>query len=157
MGQALNCEGLDKYFLEILEEIFEIQHGIFLDSGTSIFDTLKTVSAEKASQPVGGKCATLAAQVAHTAFFLEQAQIYIRSGVYEDADWADIWQNIHAVTPQEWTSLQENLVKVYRDTVSLLNNRSEWNEKTGDRGVLGIIAHSAYHLGEIRQALCALE
>ena len=52
----------------LMEETFESKHhGIFLDKGTSLFETLETVSAQEASIPVGGKCASLAAQVAHAA------------------------------------------------------------------------------------------
>jgi hypothetical protein len=42
-----------------------------LDDGTSLFETLETVSAQEASIPVGGKCASLAAQVAHVIFYIE--------------------------------------------------------------------------------------
>jgi len=147
---------LESLYQENIEEIFETHHGLFLDPDTSLFDTLKAVSAEKASIPVGVKCATLAAQTAHAAFFLEEEQFYIRNGFYRDADWEDIWQNVRAVTPQEWSILQDNLRKAYRETLELLKTRAEWNEKTGDRGMLAVIAHSAYHLGEIRQALCTL-
>ena len=55
----------------LLDETFENHHGIFLDKNTSLFPTLETISAEQASIPVGGKCASLAAQVAHVTFYLE--------------------------------------------------------------------------------------
>jgi hypothetical protein len=38
----------------MMEETFESKHhGIYLDRGTSLFETLETVSAEEASVPVG--------------------------------------------------------------------------------------------------------
>ncbi|MBN8638279.1 MAG: hypothetical protein J0M07_23410, partial [Anaerolineae bacterium] len=58
--------------LYLLDETFDSVHGIFLDKNTSLFETLATVSAEEASIPVGAKCATLAAQVNHMAFYLER-------------------------------------------------------------------------------------
>jgi len=40
---------------QYMEETFEPKHhGIFLDRGTSLFETLETVSAQEASIPVGG-------------------------------------------------------------------------------------------------------
>jgi hypothetical protein len=45
--------------------------GIYLDKGTSMFETLAGISAEEATIPVGGKCATLDAQVKHVAFYLD--------------------------------------------------------------------------------------
>jgi len=56
--------------LDALDETFEQVHGIYLDKGTSLFETLATITAEQASQPVGGRCATLAAQVAHVNLYL---------------------------------------------------------------------------------------
>ena len=60
--------------LEALDETFEQVHGIYLDKGTSLFETLATITAEQASQPVGGRCATLAAQVAHVDLYLGGAE-----------------------------------------------------------------------------------
>ncbi|MCA9963486.1 MAG: hypothetical protein KC423_04555, partial [Anaerolineales bacterium] len=53
--------------LNVLGETFDEVNGFYLDGGDSLFTTLATVSAAEASIPVGGKCATLAAQVKHTA------------------------------------------------------------------------------------------
>ena len=55
----------------LLDETFDNVHGAYLDKGTSLFETLATISAAEASAPVGGRCATLAAQVKHMAFYLD--------------------------------------------------------------------------------------
>jgi adenylosuccinate lyase len=91
-----------------LDECFDTVSGIFLDDGDSLFDTLATISAAEASIPVGDKCATLAAQVAHTAR-------------------------------------------------QLIADTDEWPSERHIGGAFGTIAHTAYHLGEIRQALCTLK
>ncbi len=78
------------YFL--LEETFENVHGLFLDKGTSMFETLSSVTAEEASIPVGGMCATLAAQVKHTAFYLDLLERNVRSGKFESVDWGEVRQ-----------------------------------------------------------------
>src|SRR5579859_3016443 len=57
--------------MAILDETFESHHGIYLDKGTSLFETLATIDATQASIPVGSKCASLAAQVAHIIVYLE--------------------------------------------------------------------------------------
>lgn len=65
----------------LMEETFEANHhGIYLDRGTSLFETLETVSSEEASIPVGGKCASLAAQVAHVTFYIESFERYALQG-----------------------------------------------------------------------------
>ena len=64
----------------LLDETFDNVQGYFLDKGTSLFETLATISAEEASIPVGGKCATLAAQVKHVAFYLDVLERNVRTG-----------------------------------------------------------------------------
>ena len=56
-------------FRFLLEETFESVHGAYLDPGTSLFETLATISASQASQPMGD-CATIAAHVAHVHYYL---------------------------------------------------------------------------------------
>ncbi|MFN8564453.1 MAG: hypothetical protein U0703_23185 [Anaerolineae bacterium] len=56
--------------LDLLDETFIQHHGIYLDRGTSLFETLAPITAARASIPVGGECATLAAQVEHVRFYL---------------------------------------------------------------------------------------
>lgn len=148
---------LEAVLLSTLDEIFETQHGIFLDEKTSLFHTLATIPAEKASIPVGGKCATLAAQVAHATFFVTETLVYMRTGQYPDSDWGEIWRNVSTVTPQEWQTLQQKLNRAFHELVDIFRNASEEQLKAAYGGVIGIIAHSAYHLGEIRQALCTLD
>ena len=57
----------------LLRETFDESGGMYLDRGTSLFQTLAGIDAATASIPVGGKCATLAAQVKHIAFFFEDS------------------------------------------------------------------------------------
>jgi hypothetical protein len=65
-------------FLTSLEKTFEQVHGIYLDKGTSIFETLATLSADEASQPVGAQCASIAAHVAHMTFYIETLLRFIQ-------------------------------------------------------------------------------
>jgi hypothetical protein len=58
-------EDFTKNLLLLMEETFESKHhGICLDKGASLFETLDTVSAAKASIPVGGARSI----VAHTEY-----------------------------------------------------------------------------------------
>lgn len=61
---------LKSTLLEVLDETFERHHGIYLDEGTSLLETLGGIDHRQASVPVGGGCATLAAQVAHVTFYV---------------------------------------------------------------------------------------
>jgi hypothetical protein len=69
MSTQIQAEHFTGALFTLLDETFDNVHGYFLDKGTSMFETLVTISAEEASTLVGGKCATLAAQVKHVAFY----------------------------------------------------------------------------------------
>ena len=142
--------------LKFMGETFENPIGIFLDPSTSLFQTLETVSAEEASIPVGGKCASLAAQVAHVTFFIESFERFALQGDNSPRDWGYIWRTVEKVTPEEWDEYKKKLREAYECMMKLFNENPMWNEDTIG-GALSIVVHSAYHLGEIRQALCTLK
>ena len=142
--------------LQFMGETFENPIGIYLDKNTSLFQTLETVSAEEASIPVGGKCASLAAQVAHVAFFIESFERFALQGDNSPRDWGYIWRTVEKVTPEEWESYKSKLKDAYQRMDKLFHENNLWNEDTIG-GALSIVVHTAYHLGEIRQALCTLK
>lgn len=141
---------------DLFEETFETHHGIYLDKGTSLLDTLKAVSAQEASIPVGGKCATLAAQVTHVIFYLDVLERYIVHHDTSPADWGEVWRTVSAVTDEEWATLKAKLEAAYRRVDAMLRGIESWTEDSIG-GAMAIVVHTAYHLGEIRQALCTLK
>ena len=157
MDRTIKQEDFRNNLFSLLEETFGPKHhGIFLDRGTSLFETLATISAREASIPVGGRCASLAAQVAHVTFYLEVLE---RSIVYSDntpADWGEVWRTIEKVTSEEWEQLKSTLKDTYSRIEKMFRDNEVWNDNAiGDS--LAIVVHTAYHLGEIRQALCTLK
>lgn len=122
-----------------------------------MFETLATLSAAEASVPVGGKCATLAAQVKHVAFYLDVLEKSVRTQQFERQDWEKIWQETGAVTPEEWGEIKGSLRESYNRIKALINDTNEWTSAAQIGGVMATIVHTAYHLGEIRQALCTLK
>lgn len=141
----------------LLDETFDNVHGFYLDKGTSMFETLATISAEEASIPVGGRCATLAAQVKHVAFYLDVLEKAVRTQQFERQDWGRIWRETSTVTPDEWEALKSALRESYDRIKALIGATTEWSNDRQIGGAIAIIAHTAYHLGEIRQALCTLK
>lgn len=155
MAEKTLSDLLTAELLLLLEETFEKVHGVYLDRGTSLFETLATVSAEEASRPVSADCASLAAQVEHVRFSLDMSMRYLR-GERPEADWSEIWRTVREVTPGEWADSQRRLRETYERTRTFLTDEVTWkDDEVG--GVLGLLAHSAYHLGEIRQALCVIK
>ena len=142
--------------LNVLGETFDEVNGFYLDRGDSLFTTLATVSAAEASIPVGGKCATLAAQVKHTAFYLYVIDQLIRHPNFPRQDWGEIWRTVSVVTADEWQAIQAELRLRYDEIIQLVKDTPTWGEAEIG-GAIGMVAHCAYHLGEIRQALCILK
>ncbi len=139
----------------LLDETFDAHNGIYLDKGTSLFETLDAVSAVDASN-TSGSAATIAAHVVHMTFYLEVLEGYIKTGPSGPVDWRSIWRDVHAVTPLEWDEIRQRLRTVTDRVRAALARRTDWDDERAVGGALAILAHTAYHLGSIRQALkCA--
>jgi hypothetical protein len=59
------------------------------------------------------------------------------------------------VTPAEWESIKAELRASY-NLILALAQESPWASQDDIAGAIAVVAHCAYHLGEIRQALCTL-
>lgn len=139
----------------LLDNIFDHVKGHYLAGGTSLFETLAAITAEEASIAVGSKCATLAAQVKHAAFYMQVVDRSVRSPEPIKVDWGEIWRTVGAVTPDEWESHKAELRASY-NLILALAQESPWASQDEVAGAIAGVAHCAYHLGEIRQALCTL-
>ncbi len=139
----------------LLDETFEQVQEAYLDPGTSLFETLATISAEEASRPVSACCASIAAQVEHVCFFLTLTLRLARGEAVGAVDWAASWQRT-SVTDEEWAALTGRLRDAYQELRSLSREPRTWEDEKAIAGAMGLVVHTAYHLGEIRQALCTV-
>jgi uncharacterized damage-inducible protein DinB len=149
-------EIFSREILDLLDEAFEQHHGIFLDKGTSLFQTLDDVSAEQASRTASPKSASIAAHVKHVTFYLNVLHAYMQNMKLGKVDWKEIWRSTKAVSPEQWDVLKKELRESYHHVLDTLEDMDDWNE-TAIAGSLAILAHTAYHLGAIRQALCVVK
>ncbi len=154
---TIKSEHFTNALITLLDETFDNVKGIYLDKNTSLFETLADITAEEASIPVGGKCATLAAQVKHVAFYLDVVDKSVRDPNYPRVDWGEIWRTVNVVTPEEWQTIQDELRTNYNRILQLIDDTPEWSSERQIGGAIGVVVHTAYHLGEIRQALCTLK
>ena len=138
---------------DVLDETFEHHHGIFLDKGTSSWRRCGIDHQRLGA--VGGRCASLAAQVAHVTFYLGVGALSSRG--MSKADWEEVWRTVGSVTPEEWDALRANLEVTYRRLVAELRAAETWDAEPQLASALAITVHTAYHLGEIRKALCTIE
>jgi len=143
-------------FRFLLTETFESVQGAYLDQGASLFETLAQIDAAGASQPMGN-CATIAAHVAHTRYYLAVLEDRMFGRDLSYVNWDQIWNEVSGVDQEEWKRMIADLKATYERIKGHLDDAENWEGINELSSMLGIIAHSAYHLGEIRQMMCHLE
>ena len=149
-------ERFKEALLGCLEETFSNVRGIYLDKGTTLYETLEGVSAAEASRAISTNSATIAAQVDHARFYLDVLDDYMRTGVDKQNNWREIWETVREVTPEQWEDLKRRLKESHERAMATLNSFETWEGRYDITGGLSILVHSAYHLGGIRQALGAI-
>ena len=63
---------------DVLDEAFEHHHGIFLDQGTALFESIEALDATAASRSVSSSSASIAAHVDHLRFYLDVLERHMR-------------------------------------------------------------------------------
>jgi hypothetical protein len=145
-----------RHFLEsvayLLRETFEGspegQPSAYLDRGIGFFTTLADLSSEQASKEFGDT--TIAAQTEHAKFYLDRLCEFL-DGRNERVNWEDSWL-IETVNNDEWSALQTTMRKAYEGALKCLASVDSWDTTKAGMAI-GLISHSAYHLGAIRQII----
>ncbi|HUQ68366.1 MAG TPA: DinB family protein [Planctomycetaceae bacterium] len=117
---------------------------------------LDTLDASAASnRPMPGKT-TIAAHVDHVHYGLTLLNRWVagETNPWADADWNASWQR-GTVTDDQWKTLRQNLRREVETWKAAVAARSEWTDIAA-AGALSSAAHTAYHLGAIRQIIAAL-
>ena len=143
-----------EHFIEsvayLLRETFEGspegQPSAYLDRGIGFFTTIDALSAEQVSHEFDDT--TIVAQVEHAKFYLDRLCEFI-GGRTERVNWEDSWL-IETVNDEEWTALRSTVKKAYENALKCLATTDSWDTSKAGMAI-GLIAHSAYHLGAIRQ------
>ena len=156
MSAQIPVERFKKALLACLEETFSNVRGIYLDKGTTLFETLEGVSAAEASRAISANSATIAAQVEHVRFYLDVLDDYMRTGVDNTNNWREIWETVREVTPEQWEDIKRRLRQSHEQALATINSFEKWDGKYDIAGALSILVHSAYHLGGIRLTLGAI-
>jgi hypothetical protein len=152
--RTIPMEDFRRVLLGSLEEATSNVHGIFLDKGESLYETLADVTAAQASAPLGPGSGTIAAKVNHIRFYVDAVLTNARAGEFVPADWESSWA-VQTVTDEEWADLVARLKATFAEFQQLAGGNDLWPEPVLG-GAFGIVIHTGYHLGEIRQALAAL-
>jgi hypothetical protein len=143
--------------LKQLTEIFDGPPGkeaYLLNPGDpGLLRQLDSISAVQASsRPCPGKT-TIASHVDHVHFGLTLLNRWAEGerDFWADADWDASWKRT-VVTDDQWQKLRDALRHEYKKWHAAVAARTDWDDVTVG-GALASGAHTAYHLGAIRQIL----
>jgi len=143
-----------KWLRILLAETFGVADApdaYFLDSGQSgLLGTVNTLSAEVASAGRTPEQSTIASHCAHVLFILRLFDAY-EQGQTPEADWEGSWST-RVVDDAAWQALRGEVQAAYDSVVARLQTRDTWPEPAVAASMV-LLAHCAYHVGEIRQRL----
>lgn len=140
---------LSSLYSELVNGIPE-SNGYILNRGDrGLLQSLDKLSASAASATNAGG-ASIAAHVRHLSYALSLMNRWANGeNPFQDADWSVAWKKTSADV-HEWKDLREKLRRECADWEQNLGTPREVDE-VELLGVVGSIAHLAYHLGAIRQ------
>ena len=134
----------------LLKATFEDGGSFYLDKGAGLFHTLDSMTAETASRAPAPGAPTIAAHCVHLSYYVRVVLACIVKQEQE-ADWPSSWRVQH-VGPDEWEALKRELRSGYEQLQQALASVQTWDEGALADG-MAILAHTAYHLGAIRQVV----
>lgn len=152
MSHLICADRFKNELLDLLEETFEQTQGIFLDRNTSLLETLESLSSEVVSLQISPSSATIAGHVNHITTYLRVLTRSIRRVPEAPVNWSQSW-TVRAVSESMWGKLVADLRSAYRETRDTLSELTTWAGEDDIGAALAILAHTASHLGAIRQAL----
>jgi hypothetical protein len=146
-------EDFTNNLFQLLKEFFEsppASGAACLDQKTGLFDTLESLSSLQVSKRVID-APSIAAHCEHVRFYNNLLLSDLKGEAVGKVDWQQTWLTQH-VTEEAWQTLKNKLKEQYGEMMVLLESTSDWNDDSV--GIpMAILAHTAYHLGAIRQLL----
>jgi hypothetical protein len=157
--KMIGKEAFVKAILTLFDEGFEGPKGagtwyIDNDPGAGLLATVGALDASAASRPLSpGDPLSTASHVDHVRFSLNLANRAARGeNPYPSANWHDSWK-LRTVDEAAWKAIQDALKKEVADLRAVLASGKAIEEEEYATGFLGLLCHTAWHLGAIRQGL----
>ena len=150
----MRTDELTKTLTRLFSELTEGTHpkgGFILNTGDiGLLRSLEKLSARDASQSANGG-ATIAAHAQHLRYGLSLMNDWGKNGgnPFANAKWDEAWK-MSAVDDAQWQEIRSGLrseITSWKDVLSTPREAADLELM----GVVGSIAHIAYHLGAIRQ------
>src|SRR4051812_43765507 len=138
-------------FAELADGATEKGDAFILNSGdVGLLRSLDTLSPREASRSVHGG-ATIAAHALHLRYGLSLMNRWARDGgnPFADAAWDEAWKT-SVVDEAQWNDIRRGLREECRRWLASLAAPRDPSPKELS-GMIGSVAHFAYHLGAVRQ------
>jgi len=119
------------------------------DSG--LFGALRPLSPAQASAKPKGASHSVAEHVAHLKFSLDVNLRYAQGEEPGKLDWESSWHVPNPLTSDVWQRLLRSLHDSWQALLSWAQSKEEFDNFFSVCGFTASVAHSAYHLGAIRQ------
>lgn len=144
---------------KLLVELFDGPPGreayILNPGDAGLLRQLDTVSARLANErPMPGRT-TIAQHAAHVAYGLSLLNRWSdgEANPWADADWDAAWK-VQVTNDAEWRAVRDDLRREVSAWQRNASHDRTWDDLAA-AGTLASVAHSAYHVGAIRQILAA--
>ena len=150
----MRTDDITKTLTRLFTELTEGSHpkgGFVLNTGDiGLLKSLDKLSAADASHSVNGG-ATIAAHAQHVRYGLSLMNDWGNNGgnPFANAKWDEAWK-MSKVTDAQWQEIRNGLREEVTRWQQVLKTPREANDLEL-MGIVGSIAHLAYHLGAIRQ------
>jgi hypothetical protein len=142
---------LARLFTELVDGASDANGAFILNSGdVGLLRSLEKLSAAEASQSVNDG-ATIAAHAQHLRYGLSLMNRWATEGgnPFADAKWDEAWRT-REVDASAWDEIRSGLGGAAHAWLRALGSARDVNDMELS-GMIGSIAHLAYHLGAIRQ------
>jgi hypothetical protein len=142
---------LETLFAELVEGAPQRGGAFMLNAGDAgLLRSLDRLSASEASQSTNGG-ATIAAHAQHVRYGLSLMNQWASEGgnPFANAKWDDAWKT-SSVNEAEWQDIKTGLRAESEHWLSALKSPRDVG-RIELAGMIGSVAHLAYHLGAIRQ------
>jgi hypothetical protein len=141
---------LTKAFAELIDGTTD-RSPVILNSGdTGLLRSLEILSAADASRSVNDG-ATIAAHAQHLAYGLSLMNRWASTGsdAFANPKWDEAWR-VSGVDDRQWSAIRMDLTDQAHRWLQVLGSPREVTSLEL-AGLIGSIAHTAYHVGAIRQ------
>ena len=151
VGNSELSHSLKQLFSELVDGANNPKGAFILNTGDNgLLQSLDRLPAADASRSVNDG-ATIAAHTQHVRYGLSLMNRWAAEGgnPFADATWDAAWK-VSAVNDSEWQEIRDGLRDETRRWLEVLGKPRDVNGVELS-GMIGSIAHLAYHLGAIRQ------